>query len=276
MEKVTRRLIEVEVRLGFLYIPAHGLDLMPDESCQIKVLFKDTKEGKKLKYNTDYKRIFGLTPWYRKNKVKVGDEILIQRTKENTYQISLKKEHIPVTDDQREEKAKELIDLSGLSSTAKGDIVEDRIKELVLLHGQGLLNVYKPVSDTEGVDLIVVKNGMFQPIFIQVKGRFTLTKQGAFLMDIRLKTFNPHHSYYVVGAFFNQGKLEIDDYILLIPTKVIKNKAVPIKAGKEKRFRVATILNPKTKSKWGKYIIKKTELANILIEKFEEMSTYLK
>jgi len=38
------------------------------------------------------------------------------------------------------------------------------------------LSVYKPVTDSEGIDLIVVKNGVFQPVFLQVKARFNLQK----------------------------------------------------------------------------------------------------
>ena len=41
------------------------------------------------------------------------------------------------------------------------------------------------------------------------------------------------------------------------------------------RYRVTTQLNPESKSKWAKYIIRKSELANKLLEKFEEMARYI-
>lgn len=270
----TRRLIPVEIKLGFINIPAHGVELMPDKSGQIEVYLGNEKTT--LRYNADYKRIFGLTKWYKDHGIKATDEIVIDKLKENTYRFTLKRETIGATEEKSTRGAEDLIDLSGLSSMAKGDIVEDRIKELILLHGQGLMSVYKPVSDTEGIDLIVVKNGMFHPIFLQVKSRFTLTSNGSFIMDIRMKTFNPHHAYYVVGAYFNPEKLEIDDHILFIPTKDLEKSATVVNARNEKRYRVTTKLSPDSHSRWRSYIIKKTELAERLIEKFSEMSDYLK
>lgn len=270
----TRKLISVEVRLGFLRIPSKGLDLMPEKTGKIDILLDGEK--KKFHYNADYHRIFGLTAWYKKNKAIPTDEILVEKINENAYRLSFKKGKPDSEEEIKKEEAKELIDLSGLSSSAKGDIVEDRIKELILLHGLGEMSVYKPVTDTEGIDLIIVKNGMFQPLFLQVKSRFNLQKNGSFIIDIRMKTFNPHHSYYAIGAYFNPEKMEIDDHILFIPTKELEKKANIVNARNEKRYRVTTRLTPDSRGKWKDYIIKKTELAEKLIEKFSEMSTYLK
>ena len=170
----------------------------------------------------------------------------------------------------------EMVDLSGLSSTHKGDIVEDRIKELLLLFGQGLLSVYKPVSDTEGIDLIVVKNGVFQPVFLQVKARFNLQKNGAFLCDIRMKTFKPHHTYFVIGAYFDPGTLELHDKLLFIPTPIVEKEGTKIRVKDETRCRITTLLSDKTRSKWAPYIVNKSDIANKILDKFEEMGTYLK
>ena len=274
----TRKLIEVEIRLGFLSIPSKGSELMPEEKTKINVFLDDKEKPLSLSYNPDYKRIFGLTTWYRKHKAEPKDEVIVKQTKEKpaTYRLSFKK--AGATEDLRalEKEAKELIDLSGLSSTSKGDIVEDRIKELILLYGQGLLSVYKPVSDTEGIDLIIVKSGVFQPIFLQVKSRFNLQKNRAIIADISLKTFNPHHSYFVVIAYFNPSTLEINEYILLVPTEEVRENAMIVNTKYGQRYRVTTQLNPESKSKWAKYIIKKSELANKLLEKFEEMARYIK
>ena len=81
---------------------------------------------------------------------------------------------------------------------SKGNIVEDRIKELIILYGQGLLNVYKPVVDNRGIDLIVIREGVFMPIFLQVKSRFNAAEKETLLIDVNDKTFNPHHSFYIV------------------------------------------------------------------------------
>ncbi len=266
--KIVRKLIEVEIRLGFLYIPASGIELMPENNSKISVNI----DGKstELTYNATYKRMFGLTKWYKAHSVKVGDEVVIGK-EDGRYSISFKDIRIetPI------KVAESLIDISGLSSQAKGNIVEERIKELIVLQGQGLLNVYRPVSDTQGIDVIVTKNGMFQPIFLQIKGRFNVEQQGQFIMRINKKTFTPHHSYFVVGAYFNPKRLEIDENILLIPSDdVAKAPIVQTKQGE--RYNVTTALGDSSKSRWAKYLIKKSELADKLIEKFEEIGKYIK
>lgn len=171
--------------------------------------------------------------------------------------------------------ADELADLSGLTSTQKGRIVENRIRELILLYGAGDLSVYEPASDIEGIDLVVVKNGVFQPLFLQVKGRYSLNR-GSFIADIRLKTFNPHHTYYIVCAYFNPKTLEIDDDILMVPTERLEELGNVVNAGKDKRHRITARLNEESKGKWAPYLCKKADLASKLLEKFEEIEKYYK
>lgn len=266
--QIIRKLIDVEVKLGFLHIPASGIELMPDTSTNIEAIVDN--QDKNLKYNAKHRRIFGLTKWYRLHKLEVGDIITIIKDK-NKYELKFSKKG-SIT---QAEETKSLIDITGLSTQSKGDIVEDRIKELIVLHGQGLLNVYRPVTDTHGVDLIITKSGMFQPIFLQVKSRFNLQKTGYFLMDINKKTFTPHHSYFVVGAYFNATETEIHNYILLIPSAEVA-KASTVKAKKRESYRITNHLSLQSKGKWAKYLIQKTDLANKLLEKFEEIAKYVK
>lgn len=267
--KIIRKLIAVEIELGFLHIPASGIGMMPSENGKIRVAMPDGHVS--LTYNSKHKRLFGLTRWYRKLKAKVGDEVILEKSGDN-YSLHFKEKAEP---SQSEKEAESLIDISGLSSQAKGDIVEDRVKELIVLQGQGLLSVYRPVTDTHGIDLIITKTGMFQPIALQVKGRYNVEKTGYFLMDVAKKTFTPHHSYFVLGAYFNPRKLEIHDYLLLIPSEVVV-KAPTVNKGADERYRVMNYLSEESKGRWSKYLIKKTELANKLLEKFEEMSRYVK
>jgi hypothetical protein len=269
---ILRKLTEIETRLGFVYIPAKGLDLFPAKNMRISVKLEGEAKKRKLRFNVERRRVFGLTSWYKKRLVQPKDEIRISKLGGRlNYEIRLRRS----SPEEPEREAEKLLEISGLSSMTKGDIVEDRIKELILLHGQGLLNVYKPVVDLEGIDMAVVKSGVFQPLFLQIKGRFKLQKGGGFLIDIRKKTFTSHHTYYVAGAYFNPERLEIHDYILLIPSTEVEKAKISGKAPFE-RYRITTALNPKSKSKWAKYIVEKTELADKLLEKLEEMEKYLK
>jgi hypothetical protein len=266
--QIVRKLIDVEIKLGFLNIPAKGIEYMPEVNTKIPVIV-DSK-SQQLRYNAIYKRIFGLTKWYRKHVLKPGDTVILTKLKDKYELNHRKKDKEPPQTVQSS-----LIDISGLSSQAKGDIVEDRIKELIVLHGQGLLSVYKPVSDTHGIDLVVTKTGMFQPIFLQVKSRFNLQKTGYFLIDISTKTFTPHHSYFVVGAYFNPESLEIHEHILFVPSSQVV-KANIVKAPNGDRYRITNHLTPQSKGKWAKYLIKKFELAEKLLEKFEEIAKYIR
>lgn len=265
-----RKLIEVEIRLGFLSIPSHGIELMPDNNTKIQV--KLDGQMKEVTYNSDHRRFFGLTAWFKQNKLKPGDEIIFSKEIDG-YELKIMgiKEKTAEKKEAEEEESEQLTDISGLSAQAKGNIVEDRIKELVLLHGQGLLSVYKPVSDTEGIDLIIIKNGNFNPIFLQVKSRYVLNGK-QLLIDIRSKTFNPNTRYYVVGAYFDPKTLEIFKNIIFIPSEDILKLGIKQKES----YRVVTSLESGKENKWSSYVISKNDLATELLNKFAEMEKYIK
>ena len=91
-----------------------------------------------------------------------------------------------------------------------------------------------------------------------------------------MKTFNTHHSYFVVGAYFDVNTFEIDDHILFIPSKIVKNLGTVVNARDEKRYRITTNLLKPGKSKWADYIITKQGLVESILGKFNEMGKYLK
>ncbi len=269
-----RTLIAKEVDLGFLYISAEARRAFPKKTQRIMVTFDNSKKYNEFLYNSTNNRITGLTRWYRKHSAAAKSQVRIIIEEDGIHlrtAVSDSKEPAGYTADELEQ----IVDLSGLSSMAKGDIVEDRIKEIILLYGQGELSVYKPVSDNEGIDLIVVKNGIFQPLFLQVKGRFKL-RGNNLLCDVRLKTFKPHHSYYVVGAYFNPASLDIHDRILFVPSKIVAQQGGLVNKGKDERRRVVTnILNPQ-KDKWVPYTMTKQDFVIAILDKFNEMGKYLK
>lgn len=270
-----RTLIAKEIELGFLYIDSHARKQLPEKSGEIKVQLGSSKQIRSLTYNVKYHRIFGLVSWYRRSNLTPKSQVTISI--ENNGIIHLETVQSPIEEPKyTPDEIDEIVDLSGLSSMAKGDIVEDRIKEIILLYSQGSLSVYKPVSDSEGIDLIVVKNGVFQPLFLQVKGRFKLQNDRTFISDVRLKTFNPHHSYFVVGAYFNPSSFEIDEHILFIPSITVKKLGTLINARGEERYRITTNILKPGKSKWAEYIITKQGLVEAILEKFSEVEKYLK
>jgi hypothetical protein len=272
-----KKLIAVEIELGFLYVPIKDKNALPPESSVIGIFVRNSKFPKQVKWNHKIKRIYGLVEFYRLNKAKPGDKVLVEFLGGKAYKISfIKNTSAEGSGPETQQEAEQLIDLSQLSSQAKGDIVEDRIKELILLYGQGLLNVYKPTNDAEGIDLIVVKNGIFQPIFLQVKSNYKLHTGKNLLVQVGDKTFKSHHTMYIVGAYFDPKKLEVHDKIALIPSNKMDKKGNVVKFQKGKTGKRMTIpLSENSHAKHIKYIIKKTDFVNKLLEKFSEIEKVL-
>jgi hypothetical protein len=106
--------------------------------------------------------------------------------------------------------ADELLDLpSNISSRQKGDIIENRTAEIITLSSNGDLTCYKPNSDDDGIDLIVNPKGKFKPLFIQVKGRFSLQKTGHFIQNVGTKTFSSNRLFYLLFVYFDKISLEV-------------------------------------------------------------------
>jgi len=79
----------------------------------------------------------------------------------------------------------------------------------------------------------------------------------------------------VVGAYFNPQKMEIDENVLLVSSlEVAKGTVVKSKRGES--LRIQNHLSPDSQGRWAPFLIKKTDLANKLLEKFEEMAKYIR
>lgn len=268
-----RKIIGVEEKLGFLYVPSEARELMPFETGKIMVQLEGENKQRELSYNSDYNRIFGLTNWYKKNGILAGCILTVVVSKEKVI-VSIAKESIFEEPSDLLEPVKASIDLSGLSSQVKGNIGEDRIKEIILLYSQGLFNVYKPVIDNRGIDLIVLKEGIFLPIFLQVKTRFNVSKNDQLILTISGNTFKSHHAFYIVGISFNPNTLELDDKILLLPSKDLEKLGIQL--NHKNNWRVSVPYSNTTKSKFGQFFVSKEEFVEKLLEKFESMSELIK
>lgn len=266
-----RKLIGVEIKLGFLYVPAQARKNLPNENAEIQVRLPNTKKSNTQSYNSDHNRIFGFTEFYRKHKLE-ADSLISVEVGFNEIKISIpqkeKIEDSTITEDEN------FIDFSGLSAQSKGNIGEDRVKEIILIYSQGLLNVYKPVIDDRGIDLIVLKEKLYNPIYLQIKSRFNVHKRNRLILTINGNTFKPHHSYFIVGLNFNQEKMEMDDMILFIPSEEVEKLGTKLSDG---NYRLTvSMAGGKTTGRFKKYFITKEELVNNLMEHIDTASTYVR
>ena len=276
MKKDIRKLIAKEIELGFLRVPAKLKRYFPKDKSKISFIINN--RIKKLSYNPKYGRITGLTDFYRKNNASPNDVVEVDIKNDDKIELIFKrfskKENDLVSIDEIE--AKEIINVSELSSQAKGNIVEQRIAELILLYGQGLLNVYKPIADIEGIDLIIVKRGIFQPIFVQVKSRYNL-RGNQIQVGVKERNFISHYSFFIVVAYFNPKEIDIADYLIFIPSEDFKKKANIINRNTNKATYVLTApLNKEYNGRFADYIIKKENLVNKIFEEFKETRKYLR
>ncbi len=259
-----RKLIEVETRLGFLYVPAKARGLLPNQNDEVMVIIKSTTNPQIKKYNADHNRIFGMTAFYNELGLNEGDILTVEVTQQL---ITISTTEVEVIEDSVENDQEDFIDTSGLSAQSKGNIGEDRVKEIILLYSQGLLNVFKPVIDERGIDLIILKEKIYNPIYIQVKTRFNVHKRNRMILNINGNTFKAHHSYYIVGLSFNPTKMEMDEDILFLPSKDVHKLASRLSNGD---YRITiSMANGRTTGKYKKYFVTKEELVNKLIERID-------
>jgi hypothetical protein len=273
--KSSRKLIAKEIELGFLRVPADLVKQFPADNNKLSCILAGKK--KELSYNSKYRRIFGLVGFFRENDAVPNDlvEVDIEDGKVKLVFIRTTKKEKDLSPID-EEGASDIINVSDLSTQAKGNIVEQRIAELILLYGQGLLNVYKPIADIEGIDLVVVKKGIFQPIFIQVKSRFNLRKNN-FQIGVKQNNFKPHHSFFVVGAYFDPKRIDIFDYLVFIPTEEFVKRAVLVREGqKEAMYALRCRLSDEGTGRFTEFIVKKENLVNKIFEKFQEIEKYIR
>ncbi len=147
-----------------------------------------------------------------------------------------------------------------MSSKQKGDIAEARIAELIMLYGKNpSFACYRPISDDEGIDLIVKRKGEFKPFFIQVKSRFGVEKKLSFTATVKAKTIVNNYSMGVVFCYFDMLDGDIWDYLWFVPAPDFIKKANKLRDGESLGFVAGK--TQRENNKWDEYLIPKQELA---------------
>ncbi len=166
---------------------------------------------------------------------------------------------------QREiEKEKEYCISKNVSSKQKGDIAEARIAELITLYGETCLSCYKPISDDEGIDLIVKKKGALKSVYIQIKSRYGDTASGVYTATVKASSLQDNYSMMLVFCLFDTEQGDLWDYIWLVPATEFVKKANKLQGGTLLGFVAGR--NRNESNKWDQYLIDKRGLANAIIE----------
>jgi hypothetical protein len=150
-----------------------------------------------------------------------------------------------------------------VSTRQKGDVAEARIAELIVLYGDTTLSCYKPISDDEGIDLIVKKKGSLKTMYVQIKSRFGNNPNKIFTATIKASTVVDNYSTTVVFCFFDTEGGDLWNYLWLVPAPDFLKLSNKLDGGKRLGFVAGRKKN--NSNKWDNYLIDKRDLANQII-----------
>jgi len=156
-----------------------------------------------------------------------------------------------------------------ISTKQKGDIAEARIAELITLYGDKTLSCYKPISDDEGIDLIVKEKGSFKIMYLQIKSRFGDNPDAIFTATTKSSGIIDNYSMAVVFCFFDTEEGDLWDYLWFVPAPDFINKANRLDSGRLLGFVAGR--KKKESNKWDQYLIDKRDLANKIIEQMKRI-----
>lgn len=170
----------------------------------------------------------------------------------------------------KEKKEEKIYEISkDISSRQKGDIAEARIAELVTLYGDTTLSCYKPLSDDEGIDLIVKEKGSLKTMYIQIKSRFGDNPDGAFVATTKSVSIADNYSMALIFCFFDTEEGDLWDYLWFVPAPDFIKMANKLDGGKLCGFVAGR--KRKESNKWDQYLIDKRDLANIIISQMKRI-----
>ncbi len=160
------------------------------------------------------------------------------------------------------------IKTNDISSIQKGDITEARVAELIVLYGKKPLSCYKPISDDDGIDLIVKEKGRHKTMYIQVKSNFDIAPGKPFVATTKLIPANS--SMALVFCLFDTEEGDISA-IWFVPASDFRKLATKAKIKGKDCLSFVSGLQNKESSKWDGYFIGKKDLANKIIEQMKRL-----
>ncbi len=189
------------------------------------------------------------------------------KTEPSTFGLN---ENIVVTEPKEIKKPERVWAISkDVSTKQKGDIAEARIAELVTLYGDTTLSCYKPISDDEGIDLIVKEKGSLRTMYIQIKSRFGNNPDEIFTATAKSSGVVDNYSTAVIFCYFDTEEGDLWDYLWFVPAPDLLKFANKLDSGKLLGFVAGR--KRKESNKWDNYLIDKRDLANQIIAQMKRI-----
>jgi hypothetical protein len=165
------------------------------------------------------------------------------------------------------EKKKRII--SNISTKQKGDIAEARIAELITLYGDTEVSCFKPISDDEGIDLIVKPKGQLKALYLQIKSRFGEDLSGIYTATVKTSGVVDNYSMAFVFCYFDTSTGDIGDYLWLVPAPEFLKKANKLMGGVNLGFVAGR--KQSDSNKWDEFMIEKTDLSSVIIQQLNKI-----
>ena len=197
---------------------------------------------------------------------KNGEQSRFVKTSPSTFFISgVKAKNTP---EQVQEKKKEAV-ISQISTKQKGDIAEARVAELITLYGDTEVSCFKPISDDEGIDLIVKPKGKLKALYIQVKSRFGSNPSEIYTATVKASGVVDNYSMAFVFCYFDVIDGDVWDYVWFVPAPDFLRKANQLQGGTSLGFVAGR--KQSESNKWDEYLIDKTDLSTAIIEQLNKI-----
>jgi hypothetical protein len=150
-----------------------------------------------------------------------------------------------------------------LSDRQKGDVIEARIAELITLYGEASLSCFRPISDDEGIDLIVKRKGRVdKTVFLQIKSRFGIDPGSPFTATFRPPT-HAGDNFGFVFCHFDVSQGDLWQYLWFVPCRDLLKTATPLSDG---RLHFVSGMTRRDTNQYNRFLIDKRGLANKLLE----------
>ena len=198
---------------------------------------------------------------------KKGEKSLFKKTGPSTFAINEEIKVIAKDELTEEHEKKEYRVSETLMPVQKGNIVEARVSELILLYGTNL-SCYRPISDDEGIDLIVKEKASLKSIYIQIKSNFSDDFSRPFVATVKQRSTVDNYSMAFIFCLFDTSKGDVHDYVWFVPAPDFirlapkdKNDLLGFVSGKQK----------KDSNKWDAFMIDKRDLSSRVVEQLKRI-----
>lgn len=187
----------------------------------------------------------------------------------STFGLNFEYKEISKTEKARVEKVFKIS--NDVSTKQKGDIAEARIAELVILYGDTTLSCYKPISDDEGIDLIVKEKGSLKTMYIQIKSRFGNNPDEIFTATAKASGVNDHYSTATIFCYFDTEEGDLWDYLWFVPGPDFVRLANKISNNGKPMLGFVAGRKRNEANKWDGFLIDKRDLANTIISQMKRI-----